>query len=118
MAYEMRISDWSSDVCSSDLPCTARPAGLSMAMTSASIWRMRACKASASASETACTRGSDGRGGGSAPSGGTRTRSEERRVGKASSVRVDVGGRRIIKKTKNEPSKKTKLNIVHIKHYT
>src|SRR3546814_8129965 len=29
-AYEMRISDWSSDVCSSDLhvlPCSARPAG-------------------------------------------------------------------------------------------
>src|SRR3546814_1877579 len=26
-AYEMRISDWSSDVCSSDLSCWARPAG-------------------------------------------------------------------------------------------
>src|SRR3546814_18826780 len=25
-AYEMRISDWSSDVCSSDLPATAYPA--------------------------------------------------------------------------------------------
>src|SRR3546814_4927940 len=25
-AYEMRISDWSSDVCSSDLPPTTRPA--------------------------------------------------------------------------------------------
>src|SRR3546814_2304715 len=25
-AYEMRISDWSSDVCSSDLPCPARTA--------------------------------------------------------------------------------------------
>src|SRR3546814_309861 len=25
-AYEMRISDWSSDVCSSDLPCADRPA--------------------------------------------------------------------------------------------
>src|SRR3546814_7293673 len=24
-AYEMRISDWSSDVCSSDLACAARP---------------------------------------------------------------------------------------------
>src|SRR3546814_1941874 len=26
-AYEMRISDWSSDVCSSDLACTHRRAG-------------------------------------------------------------------------------------------
>src|SRR3546814_10544027 len=26
-AYEMRISDWSSDVCSSDLPRPARPGG-------------------------------------------------------------------------------------------
>src|SRR3546814_3860615 len=24
-AYEMRISDWSSDVCSSDLPCPRKP---------------------------------------------------------------------------------------------
>src|SRR3546814_3670113 len=66
-AYEMRISDWSSDVCSSDLlmriPSYSRRAnqtGLPMIVVS--------------------------------------VRSEERRVGKECVVRVDLGGRRIIKK--------------------
>src|SRR3546814_16268565 len=30
-AYEMRISDWSSDVCSSDLPCLGVPGGFAVA---------------------------------------------------------------------------------------
>src|SRR3546814_11740312 len=75
----MRISDWSSDVCSSDLPrpicCwpTMRPA------MCANGWRK---------SWPAC-------------------RSEERRVGKECVVRVDLGGRRIIKKkTYPQPIKK------------
>src|SRR3546814_9146652 len=43
-AYEMRISDWSSDVCSSDLPVVSRPfdlAGFRAACTAASIWFRR-----------------------------------------------------------------------------
>src|SRR3546814_11646742 len=35
-AYEMRISDWSSDVCSSDLPCGWKSHG-------AADWRYRVC---------------------------------------------------------------------------
>src|SRR3546814_2790075 len=31
-AYEMRISDWSSDVCSSDLACTLGPSGSARAL--------------------------------------------------------------------------------------
>src|SRR3546814_5486951 len=70
-AYEMRISDWSSDVCSSDL------------------WR--------SASRRPCSGPRPIRGAWASGCG----RSEERRVGKSVSVRVDLGGRRIIKKKKN-----------------
>src|SRR3546814_8885424 len=32
-AYEMRISDWSSDVCSSDLPRAAAPIGIQASIT-------------------------------------------------------------------------------------
>src|SRR3546814_2359610 len=71
-AYEVRISDWSSDVCSSDLGAestnTRWPNGpTSSAMRSASFCR-----------------------------------SEERRVGKECVIRVDLGGRRIIKKKKHK----------------
>src|SRR3546814_6834352 len=70
-AYEMRISDWSSDVCSSDL-----------SMRSISATRARAR---------------------TMPSQGQGLVSKE--IGRAScresvSVRVDLGGRRIIKKKK------------------
>src|SRR3546814_17709015 len=74
-AYEMRISDWSSDVCSSDL----------RAARSASASAKRKSTGSQVSSENAV---------GSC----ARKRSEERRVGKSVSVRVDLGGRRIIKK--------------------
>src|SRR3546814_21155280 len=71
-AYEMRISDWSSDVCSSDLPTRrdqpSRPA-----------------------------RGRAGR-----PAPTPRRAADRKSVveGKSVSVRVDLGGRRIIKKKK------------------
>src|SRR3546814_18226275 len=90
----MRISDWSSDVCSSDLslifarrsgpshvrkPETFTPASLGL-VTPDTKRRIAAdcgkCFASLSIS------------------------SEERRVGKSVSVRVDLGGRRMIKKKK------------------
>src|SRR3546814_4802457 len=75
-AYEMRISDWSSDVCSSDLrpaPEGGRPSSPARIASPSP----------------------------SSQSG----RSEERRVGKSVSVRVDLGGRRIIKKKKKNQTK-------------
>src|SRR3546814_7987564 len=78
-AYEMRISDWSSDVCSSDLqkrfeinghrarPCRQR--------SSAAVWRRRGAAGRASGHQGLrfpCPR----------PSRSSADRSEERRVGK------------------------------------
>src|SRR3546814_2465145 len=96
-AYELRISDWSSDVCSSDLgedkPSQAlrNGRGSSMGLAIDAVKR--------------------GDAGGAVSAGNTgalmamaklalRTmpgRSDERRGGKSVSVRVDLGGRRIIK---------------------
>src|SRR3546814_11537404 len=89
-AYETRISDWSSDVCSSDLcskssndsalenrkPCPQRQPSLSKADRCSSVSIPSAMTSSLS----------------------PRLRSEARRVGKSVSVRVALGGRRIIKK--------------------
>src|SRR3546814_13972588 len=98
----MRISDWSSDVCSSDLvadddqeavavpPVFRHPVGIEGEVATADLDDVQ-------------------------PLGGVRVRgaflhplveldaerSEERRVGKSVSVRVDLGGRRIIKKKHN-----------------
>src|SRR3546814_11505193 len=94
-AYEMRISDWSSDVCSSDLHRRRlvgdrrRPRRPPTAVRSA-YPRLR--RAAARSSSCRCP-----------------ARSEERRVGKECVVRVDLGGRRIIKK------KKKKQLIEHIR---
>src|SRR3546814_16460054 len=77
----MRISDWSSDVCSSDLRSTHRRS-----------WP--ACGR--------CRRRSANRQARRPRRPGGRRRSEERRVGKSVSVRVDLGGRRIIKKKKKQ----------------
>src|SRR3546814_12584031 len=89
-AYEMRISDWSSDVCSSDLACkaTALPAELrprNLCSEQRLWWAEEDLN----------------------------LRSEERRVGKSVSVRVDLGGRRIIKKKKKEKEKITETNSQH-----
>src|SRR3546814_20837733 len=75
-AYEMRISDWSSDVCSSDL------------VKSGDLVSVFAEQRSQSAPQPARRSGQQH----------AHRRSEERRVGKELSVRVDLGGRRIIKK--------------------
>src|SRR3546814_16220828 len=75
-AYEMRISDWSSDVCSSDLDLVIRD-------RSGRIEKR--IEPSYPGSDTQVIRGRDGRRLGTiAPSypGSDRTRSEERRVGK------------------------------------
>src|SRR3546814_20322807 len=94
----MRISDWSSDVCSSDLPSDTN--AVRIALTSQGVALAGSTHRLLSAYE--CINAYlnlhfpkseqlqsffDYLG-----------RSEERRVGKSVSVRVDLGGRRIIKK--------------------
>src|SRR3546814_6509350 len=68
-AYEMRISDWSSDVCSSDLRyCIRTPACSAVRSSPGERWRRHEAP---------------GPGPGTAQAGhGDRRRSEERRVGK------------------------------------
>src|SRR3546814_16322999 len=95
-AYEMRISDWSSDVCSSDLGC--RRAAL--ASCSANRW---GCHPSA-------TRACSGSGAWSHKIG--RASCRER----SGSVRVDLGGRRIINK-KTKQNKNTRIKTDSDIHY-
>src|SRR3546814_7696650 len=88
-AYEMRISDWSSDVCSSDLDCLGR-GRLFLAGTVADVRERegaRAVKGHALARRAGSF---------------ARLRPDRKSVveGKSVSVRVDLGGRRIIKKKK------------------
>src|SRR3546814_10980035 len=90
----MRISDWSSDVCSSDLFVDAntppsRDVG-SLPVASARPARTRSSLGPTVNDAAAFPR----------PRDCVDRRSEERRVGKELSVRVDLGGRRIIKKKK------------------
>src|SRR3546814_19921685 len=89
-AYEMRISDWSSDVCSSDLLSghvgARHPAG---ALDDTRVDEV-------------------------ADAAGALLRSEARRVGKECVIRVDLGGRRIIKK-KNYVSRHRKSPHVQTK---
>src|SRR3546814_15779937 len=107
----MRISDWSSDVCSSDLGF--KDAKISVVVTTQNVDQLDDFKALAD------TYGATLRITRLRPSGRGADvwddlhptpvhqvqlyewlRSEERRVGKSVSVRVDLGGRRIIKKKK------------------
>src|SRR3546814_12159404 len=83
-AYEMRISDWSSDVCSSDLNGARWPRVLGgrpgRSCQEGRLWRHAA-------------------------EAGDRRRGQDRKSvvsGKSVSVRVDLGGRRIIKKKKKK----------------
>src|SRR3546814_18139081 len=80
-AYEMRISDWSSDVCSSDLHGDLIGAIRTHRLGLAGLVNL-ACRNQAKGRFK--VRGV--------------VRSEERRVGKECVCRVDLGGRRIIKK--------------------
>src|SRR3546814_20894773 len=89
----MRISDWSSDVCSSDLSAALVRAGACEAVVGA----LQQHTSVAGVAEWACCairnlmyNNNDN----------SAARSEERRVGKSVSVRVDLGGRRIIKTKK------------------
>src|SRR3546814_13148103 len=87
-AYEMRISDWSSDVCSSDLYYTGPAAALCLSCAST---RSR----QAISRPAAMINGAD---------------RKSVVLGKSVSVRVDLGGRRLIKKT-NKPSPIEESNI-------
>src|SRR3546814_2090756 len=82
-AYEMRISDWSSDVCSSDLrPIPALPSTpISAVDTLSTPKRMPRSISHASAR-------------GTGPAAGRDRKSDVE--GKSVSVRVDLGGRRLI----------------------
>src|SRR3546814_4546485 len=90
-AYEMRISDWSSDVCSSDLHGRR-----------ALKAEIRQLLSDQTDIDTEMYLLLDEQGNKLAGNLDLfdAARSEERRVGKGVSVRVDLGGRRIIKKKK------------------
>src|SRR3546814_6703982 len=92
-AYEVRISDWSSDVCSSDLSGSRSllPAVIVPLVSDGEL--TKSSKSSCPTSRSTCSR-SRSRGDAAQDT----SRSEERRVGKELSVRVDLGGRRIITK--------------------
>src|SRR3546814_21180494 len=99
----MRISDWSSDVCSSDLDNQPVPQirhALSVRRSDDFAAWYQAVIAEADMAEESGVRGCMV----IKPWG---YRSEERRVGKDVSVRVDLGGRRIIK-TKPPPQPPTR----------
>src|SRR3546814_9739622 len=88
-AYEMRISDWSSDVCSSDLS-RRRPAASSPSSWTART-RLRPPKRSRPWWPTASMRNER--------AGGWRSRDRKSVAeGKSVSVRVDLGGRRHLKR--------------------
>src|SRR3546814_19691488 len=108
-AYEMRISDWSSDVCSSDLT-DARGAAQRFSRRQPGLFRRRD-----RARQQPRRTGEERRAGDRPHRAGRRARTDRKSVvsGKSVSVRVDLGGRRIIKKkTKkdniNESIKNTK----------
>src|SRR3546814_19352809 len=93
----MRISDWSSDVCSSDLDPGI--ANIACHRTGAGAVALAATLQLLD-QDVEATR---------LLGGDAIVRSEERRVGKAWSVRVDLGGRRIIKKKITD----TRITAIH-----
>src|SRR3546814_20371080 len=97
----MRISDWSSDVCSSDLvPATRR----AQCGSGSARRRLRA-----RVRRPACPRPSGARAGrASAPHGRRRDRKSVVE-GKSVSARVDLGGRRHIKKNQTFRNQSTKI---------
>src|SRR3546814_20647195 len=99
-AYERRISDWSSDVCSSDRPGTggtkgAAPVAITaMSKPITSPVPSLTVRASRSIEVTAVSRTSRTRGSSYSPSGDRKSVGE----GQGVSVRVDSGGRPLMKK--------------------
>src|SRR3546814_18424903 len=128
-AYEMRISDWSSDVCSSDLPvsssssvepgaaCDSIIVRIERVRLVAAVPFQKSCSANANAGtsmlglepRTSLTVRT--------PAGSTRPMRPERKsveLGKRGSVRVDLGGRRVIK---NKTSKTHKYDTFQTNIY-
>src|SRR3546814_12317602 len=104
----MRISDWSSDVCSSDLPGAARPApGAGTPRGGRSI-RPPRMHARHRRGEFPARAGRRARRRGRGDARVDLARADRKSVveGKSVSVRVDLGGRRIIKKKKNQTTTK------------
>src|SRR3546814_2638068 len=101
-AYEMRISDWSSDVCSSDLhsgskaTMTVRVDGSGRAVHDGPQVEIGGNERYISVSRAEFKKIVRGEGR-IEPLQERLPRSEERRVGKECVIRVDLGGRRIIK---------------------
>src|SRR3546814_17586582 len=99
----MRISDWSSDVCSSDLPATTAtlpiflPIAIAVASASGAVFSPRTTSSSfiTFAGEKKCI---------PSTSPGRLVAVDRKSVveGKSVSVRVDLGCRRIIKKQNNQ----------------
>src|SRR3546814_6175182 len=83
-AYEMRISDWSSDVCSSDLVAVGTAAATARGAAEHRGVSRRLARTAGRRQSTACTTG------------------DRKSVvsGKSVSVSVDFGGRRILKTKK------------------
>src|SRR3546814_16920180 len=104
-AYEMRISDWSSDVCSSDLRAQSHEdRRRHLHLHQREHHHREPAEQQRSAPWLSQRKSS-----------ATRTRDRKSVVsGKSVSVRVDLGGRRIIKKKK----KKINKNKIHRKHTT
>src|SRR3546814_11283386 len=100
-AYEMRISDWSSDVCSSDLTTTASAPNSMLALSPALAARRMAARRARPASSAALPETKVWREAEVLPQSGDRKSVVS---GKSVSVRVDLGGRRILKKNKYKPN--------------
>src|SRR3546814_19756948 len=96
-AYEVRISDWSSDVCSSDLPaCGVGAVGIDdQAGVDDVLLRLRHLLGTADGDRRP---GADMHGQAVFPLHFRRPARKSVVEGKSVSVRVDLGGRRIIKK--------------------
>src|SRR3546814_13269848 len=128
-AYEMRISDWSSDVCSSDLPCPSLRAVSSLPSLRAEGEAIHPSACAGRGLLRRCAPRNDGevvqhesssaglgiiRGVARIATDGTRYRSfgqtsGDRKsvvLGQSVSVRVDLGGRSIIKKKKKKMNNK------------
>src|SRR3546814_16522357 len=104
-AYEVRIGDWSSDVCSSDLIGALRGGS-----------RPACCaRRRRSASRRRRGRPRTARGGASGRCSSRRDRKSGVQ-GQSASVRVDLGGRRIIKKKQKKDTCNNTITISSLSH--
>src|SRR3546814_20427476 len=114
----MRISDWSSDVCSSDLLCRtrqdARRGGI-VSLRSVAHDRADAGRDDGDAASRRSRRASRRRQRFARVAEQVRQRDRKSVVsGKRGSVRVNLGGRRITKKKKTTPKYKNKTSTVTV----